>query len=117
MQEWVKIFKALSDETRIKIIDTLLKRGFCVSALARELDTSEAAVSQHLKLLKGAGLVLGEKRGTYTYYRVNTELLCSAAGRISDFAAKSYKRQECCQHMTGEHQYCLIYSEKQKQGG
>ncbi len=113
MNEWVKTFKALSDETRLEIISMLYKYGFCVGALARQLNISEAAVSQHLKVLKGAGLVTGEKRGVYTYYRLNSEQLRSTAARISEFAARR-KRYECCQHITGEHQFCLIYGRKEQ---
>lgn len=114
MEEWVKVFKALSDVTRLKILDMLLKYGFCVGALARQLNMSEAAVSQHLRVLRAANLVSGEKRGVYTYYKVNKELLGSAADAIHQFAAKKYNRQECCQYMTGEHQYCVIHTETQK---
>ena len=56
--------KALSDETRMKIVILLLKNNYCVRALAKELKISEAAVSQHLKVLREAGLLTGEKKGT-----------------------------------------------------
>ena len=63
--------KALSDETRFQIINLLLTHDFCVGALADHLDLSKAAVSQHLQILRKAGLVRGEKRGYWTHYSVD----------------------------------------------
>ena len=54
------VLKALADETRMKIITLLLSHSYCVRELASILELSEAAVSQHLKVLKGAGLLTGE---------------------------------------------------------
>lgn len=69
------IWKALSDEKRRMIIRLLLKRDFCVRALSRRLGISEAAVSQHMKVLKQAGLIDGVKRGYFVHYTVNRGLL------------------------------------------
>jgi ArsR family transcriptional regulator, arsenate/arsenite/antimonite-responsive transcriptional repressor len=63
--------KALSDESRFKLINLLLTHDFCVGALAHHLKITEAAVSQHLKQLREAGLVKGEKRGYWTHYMVD----------------------------------------------
>ena len=62
--------KALADETRFRIIKMLLNHDLCVGALAGHLHISKAAVSQHLQILRKAGLVIGEKRGYWTHYRV-----------------------------------------------
>jgi len=64
-------FKALSDESRFKLINLLLTHDFCVGALAHHLKITEAAVSQHLKQLRELGLVKGEKRGYWTHYTVD----------------------------------------------
>ena len=56
------LFKALADGTRLKIVRLLLEHRRCVRALARELELSEAAVSQHLKVLREAGIVIGQSR-------------------------------------------------------
>ena len=52
-----------------------MKSELCVGALARILDISKPAVSQHLKLLREAGLVRGEKIGYWTHYRVEKKIL------------------------------------------
>ena len=50
--ELTKLLKAMSDETRFKILTLLLEHNYCVRGLAKKLDLSEAAVSQHLKILR-----------------------------------------------------------------
>src|SRR4030042_4526615 len=75
MMDPVKIFKTLADRARFKLISLLLTHDLCVGALAKHLGISEAAVSQHLKSLREAGLVRGEKRGYWTHYTVEKEKL------------------------------------------
>ena len=65
------IFKALSDPTRLKIVRILSQnpRPVCVNALTNRLDISQSAVSQHLRVLKHAGLVRAERQGNFIHYR------------------------------------------------
>ena len=58
--ELIEILKSLSDETRYNLIKLLLSHDYCVGALAKRLNISESAVSQHLKILRTAGLVKGD---------------------------------------------------------
>ena len=69
--ELVTLCRALGDETRMRIYRLLLQRGYCVGALARKLGISESAVSQHLKLMREAGLIAGEKRGYHVHYVID----------------------------------------------
>lgn len=80
----IKALKALGDETRLKIIKLLLIKRFCVGALAKKLDISESAVSQQLKILREAGLVLGEKEGYYVHYTVKVDKLNEIGKYISE---------------------------------
>jgi ArsR family transcriptional regulator len=82
--EPVQIFKTLADETRFKLVNLLLTHDLCVGALAKHLRISEAAVSQHLKSLREAGLVRGEKRGYWTHYAVEKEKLRELAELLGD---------------------------------
>ncbi|MFW6263522.1 MAG: ArsR/SmtB family transcription factor [Thermotogota bacterium] len=75
MDDFLCVLKALADETRFTIVKLLLVHDFCVRALAKRLSISEAAVSQHLKILRKAGVVRGEKRGYFTHYKVENEAL------------------------------------------
>ncbi|MFP3981866.1 MAG: ArsR/SmtB family transcription factor [Desulfobacterales bacterium] len=70
-----RIFKVLSVDTRVRMIELLKNRSLCVNAMAKSLDISPAAVSQHLRILRDADLVIGEKRGYFVHYRVNEETL------------------------------------------
>ncbi|SDK91394.1 ArsR/SmtB family transcription factor [Natronincola ferrireducens] len=68
MKQIVQIFKALGDETRLKILIILFRRKICAKGIAKHLDISEAAVSQHIKVLKEAGIIVGEKVGYFVHY-------------------------------------------------
>jgi len=65
--------KALSVGTRVRIVQLLRGRALCVNTLAQRLDVTQSAVSQHLRVLRQAGLVTDEKRGYYVHYRLNEE--------------------------------------------
>ncbi len=70
LARWLKI---LSVGTRVRIVQLLKGRALCVNALAYRLDVTQSAVSQHLRVLREAGLVIDEKRGYYVHYRLNEE--------------------------------------------
>jgi DNA-binding transcriptional ArsR family regulator len=70
-----RILKVLSVGTRVRIIQLLRGRALCVNALAARLDVTQGAVSQHLRIMKDAGLVIDEKRGYHVHYRLNEETL------------------------------------------
>jgi DNA-binding transcriptional ArsR family regulator len=67
--------KALADENRMKILVMLLNNELCVGALANHVGISKPAVSQHLRILRKAGLVRGEKRGYWTHYMVDRQAI------------------------------------------
>ena len=70
----------------------LLKNNCCVRALAGKLQISEAAVSQHLKVLREAGLLTGEKKGYFMHYKVNQNALHQLAAEIDALA--NMRREE-----------------------
>ena len=86
--------KAISDETRIKILELLLGHNYCVGALARNLNLTEATVSQHLKVLREAGLLVGEKRGYFMHYRVNRTALTEVVVNLAELLAIETKTCE-----------------------
>ena len=63
-----ELFKALSDETRVKILHLLSKRELCVCDLAYVMEMSMPAVSHHLRLLKALRLVHSRKDGKLVFY-------------------------------------------------
>ncbi len=66
-------FAALGDATRRQVFERLARRPMAVGELAELLPVSRPAVSQHLKVLKDAGLVIDEAQGTRRVYRVDPE--------------------------------------------
>ena len=65
----VKIFKALSDQNRVRAIMSLKERELCVCQIVELLGLASSTVSKHMSLLADAGLVESEKRGRWVYYR------------------------------------------------
>jgi ArsR family transcriptional regulator, arsenate/arsenite/antimonite-responsive transcriptional repressor len=80
----VKILRAIGEENRMQMIRLLLKGDLCVGALARILNMSKPAVSQHLKVLREAGLIRGEKIGYWTHYRVEKELIQKSSDYLQE---------------------------------
>lgn len=66
---------ALGEPTRLRIFRCLLERKHCVRSLSKKLGISEPAVSQHLKRMREAGLVYGEKYGYHTHFLPRQEAL------------------------------------------
>lgn len=69
--------KALAAPARLKIVDLLREHERCVRALTLHLRMSQPSVSQHLAVLKHAGLVRAEKNGTMVHYRIQCDRLAA----------------------------------------
>ena len=70
-----RVFHALSDETRLAILDMLRSGERCVCELQDELGAAQSRLSFHLKVLKDAGLVQDRKEGRWSYYALVPETL------------------------------------------
>jgi DNA-binding transcriptional ArsR family regulator len=84
VEKLAEIFKGLADPTRLRLVKLLNTRvlaegeadecgpgPLCVNALAHRLGITQSAVSQHLRILKQAGLVRGERRGSFMHYSLD----------------------------------------------
>lgn len=73
------IFAALADPTRLRLVKLLCRQqdpdALCVNALAYYLGVTQSAISQHLRVLRGLGLVRGERRGYRVHYFVDRNTL------------------------------------------
>jgi ArsR family transcriptional regulator, arsenate/arsenite/antimonite-responsive transcriptional repressor len=96
-QELERIFKALGDSTRLRILDILKKpgksacdlikkseKGLCACDIENEIGLSQAAISHHMDILSSAGLVISEKRGRWMFYRRNEEELLKVSEAIAN---------------------------------
>lgn len=81
------ICKVLSVETRVRILGLVKDRALCVGAIAARLDVTQGAVSQHLRILRDAGLVTAEKRGYFVHYQLNEKTLSKWKGAIDKLLA------------------------------
>ncbi|MHB1416399.1 MAG: ArsR/SmtB family transcription factor [Chloroflexota bacterium] len=73
-EEAALLFRALGDETRLTILRQLREQGeVCACDFVACCELAQPTVSHHLKVLREAGLVVGEKRGLWVHYRLNPE--------------------------------------------
>jgi len=90
MNELTTIFKALSDETRLRIIKLLEQGELCVCDITAALDMVQPKVSFHLGALKEAGFIIDRKQGKWIHYSLNEKdlfrrmLILSACERMQD---------------------------------
>ncbi|WP_024615275.1 metalloregulator ArsR/SmtB family transcription factor [Clostridium sp. Ade.TY] len=89
MKNIEKIFKAFGDETRLKILILLSKKNICAKGLAKHLNISEAAVSQHIKILKETNIIEGEKIGYFVHYSINEDILDELVNFINAIKGKT----------------------------
>lgn len=112
------ILKALGEPKRFQLLQLMAQRGYCVSALARKSQLSESAVSQHLKILRDAGLVIGVKRGYYTHYSLDKEALGQVIAALEQL--RSAESAPCHRPFYGceeaEFLQCKAYVPPEKRG-
>jgi len=82
-----EVFKALADPTRRAILDKLTAGSLNASALREGMTISQPAMSQHLAVLRGAGLVREERQGRFVNYRVDPEGLALVAQWLTKYRA------------------------------
>lgn len=83
IKESAELFKLLSVDKRIEIIENLKKESKSVNSLAGELGVTQSAVSQHLRVLKSSGLVKDERKGNMVFYTLNREALEKCRDRLN----------------------------------
>ena len=102
--------KAMSHPVRLQIVELLLQRRMCVRSLARHFEVSEPTISVHLKVLKNAGLIIGEKKSYYMHYLVIRENIEELAQFFSALSTTPALPQQCCQKSGSCH--CKCHSKK-----
>lgn len=71
MTDQTKLFKALSDRNRLRILKALQTKVLCVCEIKELLNLANSTVSQHLKILKQAGFIVESKDGKWVNYKIN----------------------------------------------
>ncbi|MGH7499937.1 MAG: ArsR/SmtB family transcription factor [Gemmatimonadales bacterium] len=94
-----QLFHALSDGTRLRILERLRHGERCVCDLTDALDAAQSRLSFHLKVLKDAGLVTDRKEGRWMYYTLNTDTLGEVVEVVDALAAApspADRQSGCC---------------------
>ncbi|WIX98901.1 metalloregulator ArsR/SmtB family transcription factor [Amycolatopsis mongoliensis] len=76
--ELSKLFKAMADPVRLRLLSLIASHAggeACVCDLTDAFDLTGPTISHHLKVLRESGLITGERRGTWVYYRIHPEVL------------------------------------------
>lgn len=79
LQGAAKLFRALSDEKRLRILDLLRGGEMCVCDLQDAMDAGQSLLSFHLKALREAGLVTDRREGRWAYYRLDPDAFALVA--------------------------------------
>lgn len=87
----VKIFKALAHPIRLKLVKKLMQDSHCVCDLNENIAFSQSAISQHLRILSEAGVVVKEKQGLKVMY----SLSCGCIASLVDSVENLEKHWEC----------------------
>ncbi len=96
--DFAPVFKAMSDEKRLKIIDLLSNGSLCACKILEHFDFSQPALSQHMKVLVDAGLVSGVRVGNWMHYSLvkeKYEEVISFVKQISSENKEHFCDEEC----------------------
>jgi ArsR family transcriptional regulator, arsenate/arsenite/antimonite-responsive transcriptional repressor len=85
IEELASLHKAMSVPARLKILTLISDQPMCVNAITRSMDISQPSVSQHLAVLKHAGLVASEKRGYMVHYSIDRTRLEGFRRAVNSF--------------------------------
>ena len=95
-----ELFHALSDETRLEIIELLRKGERCVCELTDTLDAAQSRLSFHLRVLKDAGIVRDRKDGRWVHYELNEHAFAEAHRLLTGLEPQPVrhlkKAEGCC---------------------
>lgn len=93
----VELFHALSDETRLQIIELLRKGERCVCELTDSLDAAQSRLSFHLRVLRDAGIVRDRKDGRWVYYELDPDAFEETETLVDELKPRALAvRSECC---------------------
>ncbi|MFE2146791.1 ArsR/SmtB family transcription factor [Streptomyces sp. NPDC059456] len=80
------LIRVLADPLRLQIVTLLARETLCTTHLVEETGAKQTNLSNHLKVLRGAGVVETEPCGRFTYYRLRPEVIEALAGQFADLA-------------------------------
>jgi ArsR family transcriptional regulator len=94
MRDFAKLFKALSDETRIRILKVLIERESCVCEVMQALDISQSRASRNLGILEDAGFIKSRRDGLWTVYSIDEQRMKSYTAPLIELLRSSLVNDE-----------------------
>lgn len=94
MRDFVRLCKALSDETRIRILKVLLQRECCVCEVMQALDISQSRASRNLGILEEAGFIKSRRDGLWILYSIDQRNMDSCASPLIELLRGSLANDE-----------------------
>ena len=94
MRDLVKAFKALSDETRLRMVNVLLERECCVCEVMQVLDISQTRASRNLGMLYDAGFLKMRKDGLWSHYSIDYESAITYCPNLVEVVKMALKDSE-----------------------
>lgn len=93
--EYAAVFKALSDETRIKIVEFLCHKSHCANDLLKHFNITQPTLSYHMRILNDCGLVCSKKCGCFLIYSLNPEKAVMVRCFLEDIGPEAIKELFC----------------------
>ena len=95
-EELAELFKAVADTTRLRLVKLLAEspHALCVGALTARLEVTQSAVSQHLRVLRQAGLVCSERCGNRVHYSLDRKAVARARRLFMDILGRHLPSEE-----------------------
>ncbi len=95
LRKMATILKSIGDEKRLKIVKMLASNTdevFCVSDIAEKLGITQPAASQHIKVLKGIGIIEENRKGFKVFYTINSEVLDNHIKDIEELFKRAFEK-------------------------
>ncbi|MCH5303650.1 MAG: winged helix-turn-helix transcriptional regulator [Ruminococcus sp.] len=92
-----EIFKALSDENRIRILKLLQSGEKCACVLLDSLKITQPTLSHHMKILCDSAIVVGRKEGKWTHYSISPEGASTAVKYLQELTKVTRDDKSCCE--------------------
>ena len=100
--DFALLFKALSDETRLKIIDMLSCGELCACDILKPFNITQPTLSYHMKILSECGIVNADRQGAWMHYTLNKEIV----NQISEYWKEVTNSKENCICRTSQEPNC-----------
>lgn len=94
MKDLIRAVKAISDETRIRILKVLLERQCCVCEVMQALNISQSRASRNLGILEGAGFIKSRRDGLWIVYSVDKQMVNGYAASLTEMLRNSLLNEE-----------------------